>query len=286
MRRIIYLILSVTLMLTLFVSVAFAEECPDGTVIYRQSFADVTLYTTAGVVKGSRSSDTFELSVSENSLDVSPYGDEKAYVLLPFYNTIEDYTAEVTFSFNEIVKENGYFSLMLTSRGEEPDNIESITVRANGECDDWGTAEGDILSDLVSGEKITLRVSVKSGVPTTVSLKSDGSTFKIESKNIVDVVEGRIGFVVRNLSVNIYDVAVIKGTDYEEISGSLSSSSLWTDENPYTDKSEKNRVSLCGADSVYSAPATGDSNFIWSAVLIAASLGAIFFLSKNFKKRR
>lgn len=284
MRRIIAFALAFVLLCLCFTAAASAAEDKDGVVIYRQSFADVSDASSAGIRKGNKNADCFSLDVDDDCLKISTSSLEKAYVILPYYNTLEDYTVKVSFSFYDIIKENGYVALMLTSRGDEPDNIDSITVRADGRCDEWGSFSDELVNDLKNGNKAELTVYVESGIPRRLELSSAGNTEELSCKSLVDVVEGSIGFIVRNLSVSIHDVKVISGTRFTEITGELADSSTWTDEYPYIDASMRIRPMMISEPEV-SASQTGDSGFIWSAVLVAVSVAAVVFIVKTGRKK-
>lgn len=289
MRRSVIVTVGVFLAFFVCFAVSVSASAVSGEVIYRQNFSDVSSLTSAGVTEGERNTDTSAVDITDGSLVLSdPVGD-RTFALLPFYNCSNDYTVRFSFSFTETVRQSGYVSLILTSRGDAPDNITSLKIRADGKCEGFSPLSQRLIHALKKGEEIDVTVPVSDGVLDSVTISVDGVGETVTIDNIINVVEGRIGFCVRNATARIIEVAVIDGVGYTEETGVYSNSSTWTDEMPYVSpasyargRGEIDSVPMECRESI-SAPATAD---VLSYILVTVFTSLCVTLSFCLKKRR
>lgn len=270
-------------------TVSVSAMAVSGEVIYRQNFSDVSSLEAAGIVEGGRNTDTSAVGITNASLELSDPAGDRTFALLPFYNSYSDYTVRFRFSFTEAVRQSGYVSLILTSKGDAPDNITAVKIRADGECEGFSPMGQRLMHAFKKGEEISVTVPISDGVLDSMVLSADGISETLVIDNIVNVVEGNIGFCVRNATVRISEIAVIDGVGYTEETGDYLDNSTWTDEMPYVSPASyaRGRVGIgsvpmeCSEPIV--APATADA----SAYIFAIAFTALCTsLSVRVKKRR
>lgn len=262
-----------------------AADCPRGYVMYRQTFNELTYPDTAGIVKGADGEDGFDLTINNDALCIDSFDARKSYVIFPCILPEPDHTVEYTFSFSKLETTNAYVGFMLTSKGDAPDNITSVVVRANGNVDGFGKLSESMTAKIASGEKITVSIPVENGVFHKITLKCGGEVETVVSESITDISEGRIGFVTRNASVLVHEVAVVNGVDYKAKTGILKNDSSWNDTNPYTSGNKMARIMPCyefDNEGVPAAPQTFDPMGIAVAALCFSAAGAVSL----FKKKR
>ncbi len=281
MRRSV--IVSVCVFLAFFVcfSTAVSADAVSGEVIYRQNFSDVSSLSAAGITEGERNTVSSAVSISNGALEIGDPEGDRTYALLPFHNCYSDYTVRFSFSFTEAVRSGGYVSLLLTSRGDSPDNITSVKLRADGDCEGFSSLSQRIIHAMKKGETVSVTVPVSGGVLDSMTVSADGVSETLEIDNIVNVVEGRIGFCVRNATVRISEIAVIDGVGYAEETGVYADTSTWTDQMPYVSPASYARgeisisaLPMACSELIY-APATDDVSvtvFVIALTTLAASL--------------
>ena len=290
MRRTVIGALCVFLAFFVFSSPFVKAESVSAEVVYRQSFSDVSSTTSAGIAEGERNTASSEVNVYSGYLHLSDLTGDRAFALLPFYNSYTDYTVRFSFSFTETVRSSGYVSIMLTSKGDAPDNITAVKIRADGECEGFSLLSQRLIHSIKKGEEVSVSVPITGGVLDCITLSADGVTETVYIDNIVDVVDGRIGFSVRNCAVRISEVAVVDGVGYNEETGIYTEASTWTDDAPYVSAASYARrdISLCSVPAVdvidsvaecteAAAPETSDSAaafFVISSVSLAALVHA------------
>ena len=289
MRRSVIVTVGVFLALFVVFSTVVFSSSPAGEVVYRQRFKDVSSLASAGITEGKRNTASSSVSILNGSLVIGDPTGDRTYALLPFHNCYSDYTVQFTFSFTETVRQSGYIALMLTSRGDAPDNVTSVRLRADGECEGFADLGPRIRHSLKNGEEITVTVPVSGGILESITLSSDGVSETADIDNIVNVVEGRMGFCVRNAEVQISDIAVIEGVGYDKETGIYADSSTWTDETPYTSPASYARdgINLCCESepyiSVIEAPSTGDSLV---SGLVSGGIALVVFTAVLRRKKK
>ena len=288
MRRSVIVTVGVCLAFFVCLSAAVSASSPSGEIVYRQNFTDVSSLTSAGVAEGTRNTASSEVTLSKGMLTMGDTLGDRTFALLPFYNCYSDYTVRFGFSFTEAVRQSGYVALMLTSRGDAPDNITSVKIRADGECEGFSSLSPRLVHALKKGEKINVTVPVSGGVLDRITVCADGISETLAIDNIVNVVEGTVGFCVRNVRVQISEIAVIEGVGYENETGIYTETSTWTDDMPYMSPAAFARggVSLCSEPMVMAAeaeaPVTGDA----SVAVVAITLSALASSVLIFKRKR
>lgn len=284
MKRIIACFFVLALLLSLIPASVSAGDRTQGIVFYRQSFSDVSIPENAGVRKGKKGEDSFSLSVSDGALVINNHSDVKSYTMLPFFNDESDYTALVTFSFSDVKTSNAYFALILSSKGDDPDNVTDLKIRSNGMCDLFGYLGDELSKNIQSGANVTFSVKVSHGMITAMSVSAGNVTRRISLKNVVDAGEGNIGFIVRNTDVKVYDFTVFSGMDYSNSEDFSDVSSVWTDDNPYSEQCFDLMTASCGElDTFVLSPDTGDQIAMYIALVVVSAV-LIVILIKTRKR--
>jgi len=266
-------ILAVLVLLTVPV---FAEqpEYEVGEVVYHQKFSEISESALSGIRKGTSSTKQSEIVCDGETLSINTYDDGRVYAILPASDWTESFTMEFDFSFTEVASRNGYIAVMLTSTGDEPGNISSVVFRAKGTVDNFGTVSEDIVKSIRDGEKVHVTIPIVKGVLSKIILKAGEETQELERKSILLIGNGNRGFYVRNASVDISEVFIVNGTDYEEKTG------FWA-ENSYVENNMS--VTEEGKAEIPLAPATGESAAA-AAAAAAGSAAVVKRLRDNFRK--
>ena len=283
MRR-LRLVLLMLLLAFVMCHTAYAGDYGDGSVVYRQSFSDVSVPDNAGVRKGERNFDGFSLNISDGALFVNCFSDTRSFAILPYFNDLDEYTIETSFSLKNISSSNAYFSLMLTSMGDAPDNVTAVNVRANGKCDGFGELDAAVAEGITAGERVYLSVPVKQGMLSSITVRVGDLTQTLRADDIKDVPYGFPGFVVRNASASVYDIAVVKGTSYAEKSGPLKESSAYTDEYPYAYFEVNTLDEPFDSDGIGTfelSPETGDMIMVYVLMVAVSALAVVFLIKKR-----
>lgn len=285
MRRFVPVLLAFLLAFVM-CQTAFAGDYSDGTVVYRQSFADVSVPENAGVRKGERNFEGFSLSISDDALFVNCFSDTRSFAILPYFNDLDEYTVETSFSLEDVRSANAYFSLMLTGMGNVPDNVTSVTIRSNGKCDGFGELDHVIAEGIASGERVYVTVPVKHRMLSSITVRVGEASQTLNTSDVKDVPCGFPGFIVRNTSASVYDFNVILGTDYAVKTGPLTELSAYTDDYPYASFAVSPLDEPKNFDEVgtyYLSPATGDMIVVY-ALTTAVSAAIVVLLVKKRKR--
>lgn len=197
-------------------SVFAGEAKENGEVLYHQNFSSVADFASSGIKVGTLSSDNFGLICSGESLEVLSYDTKRIYLILPEFEHSASCTIEAEFDFSKVNAENGFFGIILNCRGEEPNNITSVLIRANGSADEFEDFPTSLAENIKSGEKVKIRIPLDDGVLSEIEFLSDDKTFTVERNSVLKIESGNMGIITRNVSVQIYDVSVVNGTNYIE----------------------------------------------------------------------
>lgn len=282
MRIVKYLLMAMFLLL-LVPQLSFAAETPlaeadtvyeEGEVLYHQDFSEISDISFSGIKKGTASSELSSLVCDGTTLSINTSDDLRVYAILPQSEWTDSFTIEFDFSFREIAAKNGYVSVMLTSTGDEPENFTTVTFRANGTVDHFKEIPKKIADAMKKGETISVRVPVESGVLHEIVMTAGGVTTTIERETLVVVGSGNRGFAVRNASVDIGEVYIVNGTDYEEKTGYWADHSYIEDDKPVAPAPVQVEMAT--------SPATGSSVTL-SVALAAGSAMSAKKLRSNLK---
>lgn len=260
-----------------------AAAATPGEVMYRQDFSDISYPEYAGIKKGTSGEDGCSIEIDGGMLAINNFNDIRAYAIFPQIDTGADYTVIFKFKFTELFKSNGYAAFMLTCTGDEPSNITSALVRANGNCDDFGTMGEELCESVKSGEIVTVTIPIEDRTLHEMKISCNGITETLIKEKVVDIPEGKFGFAVRNASVAVEEVVIVSGINYPRLTGEFAIRSTWSDDSPYA------QAGVIGeAFSVYcrdTAPQTSDDAAKLCAAVIISSLG-IMFVSKRGRIRK
>lgn len=260
------------LLLTVLLGVSvYADSYKPGEVLYRQDFADVSgkpIYK-AGIRKGTNSSPNSVLLLDDDMLQIVTKDDLRTYAILPEMPWTDSYTIEFTFRFEDVRSSRGFLAFLLTSWGEEPSNITSLIIRANGTVDDFGPLSDEIVGAIQSGEEmIHVEIPIENGVLHEVTLKAGKAECTVERESLRRITEGNRGFGVRNLTACVGEVYVVNGTGYTAKTGALKDMS-WSEDPANAELTE--------------APPTGDP--VWVFVCPGICAGSLLW-AKRTKKHR
>ena len=277
-------VLATALMLTLS-SVVFAAGNTEGEVLYHQSFSDISAPEYAGIRKGLSGADGFSLEIADKLLVVNNYNDIKAYAIFPSVSSDDDYTIVYSFKFTEIFKQNGYVGFMLTCSGDEPSNITSALIRADGNCGDFGELGGELSEHISAGDLITVTIPVEQNTLHEMKVSCGEISETLILENVVDISKGNFGFVVRNASVGIESIYIVNGVGYVRMTGNLAVKSTWSDDAPYSESFSVDTYSASIDARNDTAPQTADALgfevLLCGASLIAASLIVVSLRKRN-----
>lgn len=250
-----------------------------GEVLYHQNFNDVSDIVESGISIGTTSSINSMINCASEALEIYTYDSGRVYVILPEAEKGSEgsYTIEFTFRFTDIHTENGYIAPILTCRGSEPTNITSLTIRADGTIDSFQAPDEALKKAISGGETIGVRIPVRSGVVHEIILTAGEVEYLLERENILMVNDGSVGFTVRNTDVEIDEVYIVYGTDYEAKIGYYA-------ENSYADDDSPVKIPESLVDGEEHSPATGDKASIAAVIGMVGVLGAFscgFFFGKK-----
>ena len=234
MRSIAAALTVILLLATLFCvpaygAVPWTDSAEPGEILFRQSFSDISDYAKCGWRTGTLTADCASISVADGALAVKSLSG-RAYVLMPETKRGNDATVEFTFRFTESGTENGSLSVLLTCRGEEPTNVTSVVIRANGTVDDFSDLDEAIAKAIRSGSKIKVEIPIEDGALHRMKLTAGEDSCTVERSNVQVISQGRMGFCVRNTGAAVTDVWLVNGCDYEKKIGDTASYA--TDANP------------------------------------------------------
>ena len=277
MKRISGIFIILTIISLIFSqTVLCAASDKDGYVIYHQNFADVSSLSEAGMKKGTDGEWGFSLSIREGDMLIDNYSDQKAYVIMPIINHPETYTVVFTYQFIDAVSDNAYVAFMLTCSGDKPENITSAVIRANGNCGDFGKLGNKISEKISAGEEVTVTIPIENGNLHEMQVSCGGERETLILENIVSVTPGNMGFIVRNASVAVSEIYLIKGTGYESLSGEYVQNSTALDKS----------ANQNGAANEITAPQTLDMTRYYIAFTTFVSLSVILTTGTVLKYRK
>ncbi len=247
-----------------------------GEVLYHQDFAVLSDFSLSGIQKGTASSELSAFSCRDGAFRIETFDDGRVYAILPSSNRTTDFTLEFDFSFTKTANSNGYLAAILTSTGEEPGNISQVTIRAKGTIDDFEAPSPELAEHIRLGETVSVKIPVENGVVKTLFLSADGVTEEIQRTSLMLIGSGNRGFSVRNADVDIREVFIVNGTDYENKVG------YWAEHSYADDSASSGTVTPTGPDSNNSetAPETEDHFPIAVLLISAGSFAAVRRLKK------
>jgi len=244
-----------------------------GEVIYHQDFAEVSDFSLTDIQKGTASSENSAFYCAEDVLRIETYDDGRVYAILPPSDWTDAFTIEFEFSFRNTSNSNGYLDVMLTSTGEEPGNISKLTFRAKGTIDDFENPSEPLAERIRTGKRISVKIPVENGVVKSLSLSSNGMTEELDRTGLLLIGSGNRGFSVRNAHVDTSEIYIVNGTDYPEKLG------YWAEHSYASDSSAEITPPV---DNTETAPETGDS----AALFTALAAAAIIAIAEYMKKRK
>ncbi len=201
----------------------------DGEVLYHQDFSHESELSGSGIRIGTQSSENSELTCSGDTLEIKTFDRGRVYAILPDISKSDTYTAEFTFCFTEINAENGFISMILTCRGDEPTNISGVTIRADGTVDDFDEPCEMVRNAIRNGEMVNVQIPIRNNVVNEIIMSAGEYQCTVERDNILVISDGQMGFAVRNASVELPEIYVVHGTDYSEKTGYFADSSYSAD---------------------------------------------------------
>ena len=110
-----------------------AGDVKNGEVLYHQDFSVLSEIEKSGIVRGTSSSESAQITCTGDVLELNTYDNDRVYAILPAAAAVDSYTIEFDFSFAEIRSENGYVGFLLTCRGTEPTNAFEAATVSNSE---------------------------------------------------------------------------------------------------------------------------------------------------------
>lgn len=254
----------------------------EGEVLYHQDFSVESKLCESGIRIGTQSSENSEITCKSDTLEIKTFDRGRVYAILPDFMKTATYTVEFSFRFAEISEANGFISLILTCRGNEPTNISGVVIRADGTVDEFDEPCDMVKNAVRSGELVNVQIPVRNHVVNEIIMSAGEYRCVVERDNILVLSEGQMGFSVRNASVELPEIYVMHGVDYTEKSGYFADSSYSVDgdEVIVPKPSETEAAGTEDEVNVEVSPDTGDG----AAVLLA--LSAVCGTTASFKKRR
>ncbi len=202
----------------------------EGEVLYHQDFSHESQFCKSGIRIGTQSSKNSEMNCTGDTLKINTYDNGRVYAILPEIQKEDTYTAEFSFRFSEINAENGFIAMILTCRGDEPTNISAVTIRADGTVDNFDEPCEMIGEAIRNGEMVNVQIPIRGKVLNEIIMTSGEYRCVVERENILVIEDGNMGFSVRNASVELPEIYVVHGVDYEEKTGYFADSSYAADD--------------------------------------------------------
>lgn len=224
MRAFSELLLALLLVVCLVFSGAFcvSASSPDplpGEVLFAARYTDYSSVAETGMRLGTSSWEDAFLVLKDGELWIGASSDRKTYLLLPsVFSCGDTYTITYTFRFTDVLAENGYCGLILTSRGDAPSNRTELIFRSDGSVDGYGTASG-MAAAAAASENVSVTAIVQRGFLIQFWVQCGDETTVFSLTHLVRIDEGGRGFVLRNASASFSSVEVIHGVDYPEKNG-------------------------------------------------------------------
>ncbi|MGN1345479.1 MAG: hypothetical protein ACI4V1_01730 [Eubacteriales bacterium] len=241
---------------------AGSGEAAAGEVLYHQDFSVLSELEKSGIVRGTSSAEKSIFTCEDSTLELNPYDNGRIYALLPRTDVNESYTVEFDFSFSDVRSQNGYLAFLLTCRGTEPTNITALVIRADGTVDDFAAPDEAFAKKIACGETVHVKIPVKKNVFHKIELSIGEEVCTLERDSVQVIEEGTMGFAARNASVQIAEIFVVSGVDYEKRTGFYAAESYASDE------------AVVPSDRI-SSPQTADFA-VPCAVLLSAAAAGLF----------
>lgn len=197
-----------------------AAEYTDGEVLFAARYEDYTSLRDTGLRFGTASWAGAGADLSDESLCIRSASDRKTYLLLPAdIPSTDTYTIIYEFRFAEIAEMGGYCGFILTCSGDAPSNRTELLLRASGACDGAGQFGEAISSALAAGDPVQVTIPIRHGMMSEIRVRAGDVEETLTMENVRTVADGRRGFVLRNASVDLREVKIVSGVDYEAESG-------------------------------------------------------------------
>ena len=256
----------------------------DGEVLYHQDFSVESRLCESGIRIGTQSSENSEITCKGDTLEIKTFDRGRVYAILPDVVRDAAYTVEFSFRFTEIGEENGFISLILTCRGEEPTNISDVVIRANGTVDEFDVPCDMVKRAIRSGELVNVQIPVRNQVVNEIIMTAGEYQCVVERDNILVISDGQMGFSVRNASVELPEIYVVHGVDYAEKSGYFTDSSYSEEGGGEVVVPKPSETAALEEEaSVEISPDTGDGTA--ALLMLAVGGGAIVSFEKRRKNR-
>lgn len=233
----------------------------NGEVLYHQDFSRESDLDDSGIRIGTQSSVNSKITCDGETLEIKTFDKGRVYAILPEIVKESTYTAEFSFRFTEINAENGFISMILTCRGDEPTNISGVTIRADGTVDDFDVPCEMVRNAVRSGELVNVQIPIRNNVVNEIVMTAGEYQCVVERDNILVISDGQMGFSVRNASVELPEIFVVHGVDYNEKSGCFADSSYASDDEDEVVQPKPSETTDCDQPEagVECSPDTGDA---------------------------
>ena len=271
-----------------------AGDVKNGEVLYHQDFSVLSEIEKSGIVRGTSSSESAQITCTGDVLELNTYDNDRVYAILPAAAAVDSYTIEFDFSFAEIRSENGYVGFLLTCRGTEPTNVTALVIRADGTIDEFDEPDAVLKKAIADGGTIHVKIPVEKDVLHKIELTADGKTYVLERDNVKVLDDGGRGFVVRNACIRIGGIYLVNGVGYTKKTGTYACASYAADETvPKTDtvmcpeavtgipETDMGTAVDTLAETPVCSPETGETIVPYAAFFAAAAMGLF-----RRKKRR
>ncbi len=272
MKRLIAgIILPLVLVILMCGSVFAMDDTVDvGEVLFHQDFSLVSKSGGAGLDEyglrfGSAGSTPEEMSLTDGSLSLKTGSGNRLYLLLCDTDKTDSFTGEFTFRFVEPESSRAYLAFMLTCRGEEPTNISSVVIRADGTVDDFSEPTREMKKAITSGEAVSVKIPIESGVLSEMTLTAGEKSCTLKRSDVLLVSSGSNGFVMRNTGVELDEIYIVHGAHYAVKTGYYA-------DNTYSAAVEAEYHDVSEGTAELS-PETGEGS-VGIAVLVSSFVGA------------
>ena len=254
----------------------------EGEVLYHQDFSVESKLCESGIRIGTQSSENSEITCKGDTLEIKTFDRGRVYAILPDVARDAAYTVEFSFRFTVISEENGFISLILTCRGEEPTNISDVVFRANGTVDGFDAPCDMVQSAIRSGELVNVQIPVRNQVVNEIIMTAGEYQCVVERDNIMVISDGQMGFSVRNASVELPEIYIVHGVGYAEKSGYFTDSSYSEDGDDEVIVPKPSETAESEEDAaVEISPDTGDR--VAALLMLAVGGGAVVSSEKRRK---
>ncbi len=217
-----------------------------------------------GLRLGEAGSSPEEMSLKDGVLGLRTGSGNRLYILLCDTDKTDTFTGEFTFRFVEPESTRAYLAFMLTCRGEEPTNISSVVIRADGTVDDFSEPTKEIKEAITSGGTVSVKIPIESGVLSEMTLTAGEKSCTLKRSDVLLVSSGGNGFVMRNTGVELDEIYIVHGAHYAVKTGYYS-------DNSYSAAVEAEHQEV--EDEAELSPETGEGR-VGAAVVLSSAVGA------------